>query len=151
MKGDEMGTHIATDRSHEVVRADLGSDRRVQPWCCRLLVVDDDPDLWPLITRAGRILDSDLEIQFAASSHSAINRMLEPLRFAAVLVDDCLPRPGDGLSLCGAVESLQPWADVGLMSGTSHLENSGCAFLAKPFSPIECRSFLVELLSLPHS
>ncbi len=146
-----MRTHIANDRSHEVVNTDLGAYRCARSLGHRVLVVDDDPDLWPLITRAGRVLDVDLEIHFAASSHSAINRMLEPLRFDAVLVDDCLPRRGDGVSLCAGVESLQPWAGVALMSGISRLENSDYAFLPKPFSPANCRSLLAKLLDIPLS
>ncbi len=94
-------------------------------------------------------MNVELEIHFAASSHSAINRMLEPLRFDAVLVDDCLPRPGDGVSLCAGIESLQPWAGVALMSGISHLESSDYAFLPKPFSPANCRLLLAELLGIP--
>lgn len=142
-----MDHYIATDRSHEIIRSDLSAYHLTTLQNRRLLVVDDDPDLWPLVLRAGHIVDPDLEIYFAASTLSAIDRMLEPMRFDAVLVDDCLPRAGDGLSLCSSIESLQPWAEIAMMSGISRLEDADCLFLRKPFSPTKCWEFLRELLA----
>ena len=34
----------------------------------RLLVVDDDADLWPILARIGRLLDRDLRVDFASDS-----------------------------------------------------------------------------------
>lgn len=113
----------------------------------RLLVIEDDEDLWPLIGRVGCAIDSRIAIDYAATVNEAVDKLCEPIRYDAVLVDNCLPRPGVGAQLRVPIETLQPWARTAMMSGRTCPDVESWNFLPKPFSFSQCRSFLHRLLS----
>ncbi len=111
-----------------------------------MLVVEDDEQMWPLWHRIATQVDPDLAIDFVASRHDAIGCLRQRRHYDAVLVDYCLPSPGDGTRLREPIGSLQPRARVAMMSSLDRLQASDCAFLPKPFTPAQAGAFLRDLL-----
>jgi DNA-binding NtrC family response regulator len=110
----------------------------------RVLIVEDDKDLWPILDRVGWLVDSDLVIDFAEDANSALTHLLDDERYDAVLADVQLPNRHTSVWVLEKSQRLQPWADVALMS--AHPCDVDIAFLSKPFSIRQCRSFLTDLL-----
>ncbi len=114
----------------------------------RILVVEDDPDLWPLLRRFSQQLDPTLEVDVCGSPPEARIRLAAQVRYDAVVSDFCLPRPGDGYGLRSSIESLQPWARFGMISALMGFRPPReIPYLPKPFTPAQYRVFLRELLT----
>jgi DNA-binding NtrC family response regulator len=114
----------------------------------RLLVVEDDLDLWKMVERIARAVDPEVIIDFARNADEAIDRMLERHRYDLILADFMLADSRSGFWLQQRCERLQPWSNFALMSALP-LRTPGpisCPFLHKPFTIPECRDFLAQLL-----
>jgi CheY-like chemotaxis protein len=100
----------------------------------RILVVDDDPGIGTMLTRAlGR---HGFEVDAATSADEALAKA-ETTRYDAALVD--LVMPGrDGADLSETLRRLFPGLPVGLLTGYAHsplipqFERSGMAVFKKP-------------------
>ena len=100
----------------------------------RILVVDDDPGIGLMLTKAlGR---HGFEVDAATSAEEALERS-ETARYDAALVD--LVMPGrDGADLAGTLRRLFPGLPIGLLTGYAHsplipaFEKSGMAVFKKP-------------------
>lgn len=114
----------------------------------RLLVVEDDRELWPVLARVAWLANSDLQVDFTADTEAAVAKLEGDIRYDAVLADYLLD-DHTGLWVKQSVASRQPWARVGIMSSfpVENAVGGECAFLPKPFSIRDCRSFLSELIT----
>jgi DNA-binding response OmpR family regulator len=100
----------------------------------RILVVDDDPGIGTMLTRAlGR---HGFQVDAATSADEALAKA-ETTRYDAALVD--LVMPGrDGADLSETLRRLFPGLPVGLLTGYTHsplipqFEKSGMAVFKKP-------------------
>ena len=100
----------------------------------RILVVDDDPGIGTMLTRAlGR---HGFQVDAATSADEALAKA-ETTRYDAALVD--LVMPGrDGADLSQTLRRLFPGLPVGLLTGYTHsplipqFEKSGMAVFKKP-------------------
>jgi len=102
----------------------------------RILLVEDEREMAALV--AGNLGKEDYLVDKVGSCEEA-GLALETGRYALVLLDRRLP-DGDGLSLLGAVRSLQPGTPVILLSALDQLDdkvrglNAGADdYLTKPF------------------
>lgn len=112
----------------------------------RLLVVEDDPQMIPLLTRALRLLDPDIQLDWATSAKEGRGALASG-HYDAVLADFVLEDSDSGFSLYEDSRTLQPDARFAMMSALpiSPPEQS-CGLLRKPFDVLECRRFLEGLL-----
>jgi DNA-binding response OmpR family regulator len=117
----------------------------------RILVVEDDRDLEPLVRRAAATLSPPVAIDWCTSADEA-RALLELRYYDAVLADYVLEGAGSGLSLRTDVWKLQPQALFAMTSSyplADYLHSvgrAGCPFMAKPFDVWTCRRFLRTLL-----
>jgi two-component system, cell cycle sensor histidine kinase and response regulator CckA len=100
----------------------------------RILVVDDDPGIGQMLTRA--LARHGFVVDAAASADEALEKA-ETARYDAALVD--LVMPGrDGADLAGTLRRRFPGLPVGLLTGYTHsplipaFERSGMAVFKKP-------------------
>jgi DNA-binding response OmpR family regulator len=117
----------------------------------RMLVVEDDRDLEPVMRRVIRSIRPDVTVDWVSDARSA--RSLLGIHFYdVVLVDQCLGEDGSGLSLRARCWEIQPQAIFAVMSAwplSDYLHSVGGAgtpFLRKPFALVDCRAFLRALL-----
>ncbi len=117
----------------------------------RLLMVEDDRSLEPLVRRAARSLDPPVLVDWCDSAESA-RELLARRFYDVVLADYLLDGDDAGLALRGDCWELQPQA-VFAMTSSYALEDylhsvgrPGSPFLPKPFGLWECRRFLASLL-----
>ena len=132
-----------------MTRPDLeraGEDRHSPHLKRRILIVEDDPDLWSLLGRYSKTLDPTLVLDFCDTPTDATRRLSEGIRYDAVVADFCLPAPGDGYEVRSSAESLQPWARFGMISALMGFKPKKIPYLSKPFTSNQYRSFLSELL-----
>jgi len=136
-------------RSHDKL-IDWFSERAIchEP---RMLVVEDDRDLEPVMRRVVRSIRPDVTVDWVSDARSA--RSLLGIHFYdVVLVDQCLGEDGSGLSLRARCWESQPQAIFAVMSAwplSDYLHSVGGAgtpFLRKPFALVDCRAFLRALL-----
>lgn len=112
----------------------------------RLLVIDDDYQLIPLIGRAAQQIDPDLVIDWACGAQEARMALCES-RYQAALVDFVLPGSESGFSIAKEIELRQPGSRIAMMSALPISIPSSCrGFLLKPFGLRECRHFLSNLI-----
>ncbi|MGI9590438.1 MAG: hypothetical protein ACR2P8_03640 [Myxococcota bacterium] len=113
----------------------------------RLLVVEDDPDMWRLVERAAREANPEVLIHWTTSADGA-RSALERYEFDAVLADFMLENSQSGWWLLGECQRLQPNARIALSSSLPlrSPEAIGCPFLKKPFGIQDCRTFVTRLL-----
>ncbi len=113
----------------------------------RILIVEDDPDLWPLLTNFSRRVDPTMTVDFCESRGEAIEMLGQQVTYRAVVSDLCLPKPGDGLKLVAKVRELQPAARFGMISALMGFKPpKDVCYLAKPFTPDQYRHFLRDLI-----
>jgi DNA-binding NtrC family response regulator len=114
----------------------------------RILIAEDDVDIWHLIENAIQQAIPDARIQWASDSASA-RLALECCRFDAVLADYMLEDETDGWTLITEVRRLQPDARVGMTSALPIRppRNGACPFLRKPFEIASCADFVKRLLT----
>ena len=100
----------------------------------RILVVDDDPGIGQMLTRAlGR---HGYEVNATTSADEALE-MVESASYDAALVDLVMPER-DGADLAGTLRRRFPGLPIGLMTGYSNsplipqFEKSGMAVFTKP-------------------
>ena len=114
----------------------------------RILVVDDDPDLCTLIHETIGPDRSGVELRFATSVDAAVDTLRSAHDcaedFDLVLADFLLADSKNGYELREFCKSISPRSHFAMMSAMplnmAELEND--AFLRKPFSPTQCRSFI---------
>lgn len=113
----------------------------------RLLVVEDDPDMWRLVERAAHEANPEVVIRWATDAEGA-RQALEQHTFDAVLADFMLEGEQSGWWLLGECRRLQPSARIALASSLPLRAPgaAGCPFLQKPFALDECRTFVTRLL-----
>lgn len=113
----------------------------------RLLVVEDDPDMWKLVERAAREANPEVIIHWATDADGA-RSALEQQEFDAVMADFMLENSQSGWWLLGECRRLQPQARIALSSSLPLRAPgaTGCPFLQKPFGMAECRQFVTQLL-----
>jgi len=117
----------------------------------RMLVVEDDLDLEPVMRRVVRSIRPEVTVDWVGDAQSA--RSLLGIHFYdVVLVDQCLGEEGSGLGLRARCWESQPQAIFAVMSAwplSDYLHSVGGAgtpFLRKPFALADCRAFLRALL-----
>jgi CheY-like chemotaxis protein len=100
----------------------------------RILVVDDDPGIGQMLTKA--LARHGYEVDAATSADEALARS-EQVRYDAALVD--LVMPGrDGADLSSTLRQRLPGLPIGLLTGYTHsplipaVERSGMAVFTKP-------------------
>jgi CheY-like chemotaxis protein len=113
----------------------------------RILIVEDDPEMWRLIERAVRAANPDVAIHWAQSAPAA-RSALECYRFDAVLADFMLEGSDDGWTVLAESRRLQPAARVAMASSLPLRPPRGesCPFLQKPFDVARCAAFVSQLL-----
>jgi DNA-binding NtrC family response regulator len=120
--------------------------------CPRILVVEDDRELEPLVRRAASGLRPAARIDWCTSTEQA-HTLLSMRYYDAVLADWCLEGAHAGLALRVDCWHLQPQAVFAMTSSyplSSYLYSvgrPGIPFLAKPFDLWRCREFLSSLLA----
>lgn len=115
----------------------------------RMLIIEDDPDMWPILERFSAEADPTLEVEFAGSADEAEARLESEVRYHVVLSDYCLPRPGAGVEVLERAARLQPQARVGLISALMGYQPKDTPYLSKPFTREHYRRFLRDLLDWP--
>jgi len=117
----------------------------------RLLVVEDDWSLEPLVRRAAHSLSPPVAVDWCTSTASARERLAHQF-YDIVLADYLLDGPEAGLALRGDCWRLQPQAIFAMTSSYPLDEylhgvgRPGSPFLPKPFDLWSCRSFVASLL-----
>ena len=113
----------------------------------RLLVVEDDLDMWRLIERAVRAASPDATIHWASDADGA-RLALETYPFDAVIADFLLRDSGSGWSILDLSRRLQPRARIAMASALPLRppDAEGVPFLRKPFNLERCREFVTRLL-----
>ena len=119
---------------------------RLAPWHGRILIVEDDVELWPALERYSTRAKPGLQLDFVPSVQEAELRLASYARYDVVVTDCYLPEREGGNRVLESTIALQPWARVGMMSGQSDAAPDGTPFLPKPFTPVGYRCFLRELL-----
>ena len=134
------------------IKTGSASARRVKPttrlagWRRRVLIVEDDAELHPIFERYTARVDPGLSVEVVATSDEAIERLASGVEYHAVVTDYCLPRPRDGRRVQRSAAKLQPATRLGTVSALMNYKRDDRPFLAKPFSLLEYREFLRELL-----
>lgn len=113
----------------------------------RVLLVEDDPDIVPLVVRELRELDPGCAVQWCTDSETA-SRALHADRYDAVVADYMIEGAGTGWSLHESARQIDSDLGYGLLSALplEALEHLGVPFLQKPFTPSTLRAFLRTLL-----
>jgi DNA-binding NtrC family response regulator len=112
----------------------------------RILVVEDDPAIIPLVTRALVQLDPDIVLDWAFNAEDARSALASG-GYEAVLADFVLADSDSGYSLLSECREYQPNARFAMMSSLPIAPPEKTAgFLRKPFAVSQCRSFLADLL-----
>jgi DNA-binding response OmpR family regulator len=120
----------------------------------RMLVVEDDRDLEPVLRRVVQSMRPDVLVDWAGDARTA-RALLGSRFYDIVLVDQCLGEEDSGLSLRGQCWEKQPQAIFAAMSVWPlsdyllSVGGEGIPFLRKPFTLPECRAFLRSLLRIP--
>jgi len=148
-----METATSTDTVSSAKLGDWFSERALhhEP---RMLVVEDDSDLEPVLRRLLDSIRPEVALDWARDARSA-REFLDAYFYDVVLVDQALGEGGSGLGLRPLCWERQPQAIFAVMSAwplSDYLHSVGGAgtpFLHKPFAVGECRAFLSALLRTP--
>lgn len=113
----------------------------------RILIVEDDVDMWKLIERAVHAANPDVEIHWASDAEGA-RQALHRYAFDAVLADFMLEDSSSGWTILSESRRLQPDARVAMASSMPLRPPGaeGCPFLQKPFDIARCAEFVNRLL-----
>jgi DNA-binding response OmpR family regulator len=135
-------THPTTPR--EPTRPERSLLRLRRP---RILIVEDDVEMWKLLDRGIHAANPDVAIHWAADAESA-RVALRSYRFDAVLADFMLGDSSSGWTVLSESRRLQPDARVGMASSMPLRipEAEECPFLQKPFDIASCAAFVSRLL-----
>lgn len=115
-------------------------------WRRRVLIVEDDAELWPVIERYSMRAQQGMQLEFAGSAEEAEQRLASGAHYDVVLADYRLPGERDGKKVLERADALQPWARVAMMSSQRGVTPWGIPFLPKPFTAKSYQRFLRELL-----
>jgi len=107
----------------------------------RILVIDDEPSVRSMLTRALAVWQ--FEAVAVPTAEEAIARLRSGEQFACILLDLTMPGMG-GEAALREIEALAPGTPVVLMSGypRDDLAGQGRHFLAKPFDLETLRTLL---------
>lgn len=117
----------------------------------RMLVVEDDRDLEPLVRRAASSLDPPVAVDWCRSADAA-RALLERRYYDVVLADYVLEGHDAGLALRADCWRLQPQAVFAMTSSYAlqdylhSVGRPGSPFLPKPFDLWSLRRFVASLL-----
>jgi len=117
----------------------------------RMLVVEDDRELRPIVRRAAASMQPAVAVDWCASVEHA-RRLLRLRYYDVVLADYQLEGDAAGLALRSDCWELQPQAVFAMTSAYPLIEylhsvgGPGCPFLQKPFDLWTCRRFVSSLL-----
>ena len=113
----------------------------------RVLVIEDDVELMNIFVRTAKILDSEIQVDWAVDVESAIDRIRRrPYRL--VLADYYLKGSKRGIAVRDSCTEFQPDAVFAMMSSMALEEmlrivsNEDVRLLRKPFTTSECFEFL---------
>jgi DNA-binding NtrC family response regulator len=112
-----------------------------------LLVVDDDPDVLNLISKA---LEAEYRILRASSGQEALEKSSGSHSEIHLLLSDFQMVGMTGVELATKITAQRPKIKVLLMSGFTGgmlVLNEGWHFLPKPFIPSQLRALIVGLVS----
>jgi two-component system cell cycle sensor histidine kinase/response regulator CckA len=112
-----------------------------------LLVVDDDPDVLNLISKA---LEAEYRILRANSGQEALEKSSDSQSEIHLLLSDFQMAGMTGVELATKITAQRPKIKVLLMSGFTGgmlVLNEGWHFLPKPFIPSQLRALIVGLIS----
>lgn len=120
---------------------------RVSPRRRRLLLIEDDPDMVAIVTRAARSLGSDLSVEWSADVDTALERLMEQ-EYDAVLSDYMIEGEHTGFFLLEECRKLRPQARIALMSVLPLRlpPGLGVPFVPKPVTVSRLRQVLQDLL-----
>lgn len=127
---------------------DLGLRRPERP---RMLVVEDDRELEPLVRRTLTALETPVDIDWCCATSLAYGYLAREF-YDLVLVDYLLEGSRAGITLRSACWELQPQAVFAMTSSYPLPEylrsvgRPGTPFLPKPFGTRELRTFVLSLL-----
>jgi DNA-binding NtrC family response regulator len=114
----------------------------------RILVIEDDLDMWPMIERAVRNLGNEVQLELVSDYTDAADSLRSDARYAVVLTDYLLADSVSGLHLRALCQEFQPKAAFAMMSAmpvrVPDLQSR--LFLRKPYTISECERFLARLL-----
>ena len=129
---------------HSTMSPERGLLRVSRP---RILVVEDDVEMWKLLERAIRAANPDVAIHWASDAEGA-RVALRGYRFDAVLADFMLEDSISGWTVLSESRRLQPDARVAMASSLPLQipEAERCPFLQKPFDIASCAAFVNRLL-----
>lgn len=112
----------------------------------RILVVEDDHGMMPLLSRALANLDPDIVLDWATNAEDARAAMRDG-HYDAILADFMLADSDTGYSLYADSRELQPMAPFAMMTALPIAPPDGAwGLLSKPFDVTQCQAFLAELL-----
>lgn len=136
---------LASQRPHP----SMSPAERLRPR--RMLVVEDDRDLEPLVRRAMAALDPPVEVDWCSATPLAYGYLARGF-YDLVLVDYLLEGSRAGITLRSACWELQPQAVFAMTSCyplTEYLRSvgrPGTPFLPKPFGARQLSGFVLSLL-----
>ena len=112
----------------------------------RLLVIEDDSDLLPILARVVHGIDPDMKVDWASGADDA-RAAINSERYHAILSDYMLADSDTGLVLYQDCVKYQPQARFAMMSALPiTLPDETCQLLRKPFTIAECHEFLSRLM-----
>ncbi len=114
----------------------------------RVLIVEDDPDLWEMLKLTLLAIDPEMQIDFVDNAEDGVDRMSGGGIYELVMSDFLLADSKNGYWLRDHCERLQPEARFAMMSSMpiGALGDDDCPFLRKPFTLSDCRAFVETLL-----
>lgn len=112
----------------------------------RFLIVEDDPDLFPLLLHALQELYPGVTVQWNVDFEGA-SEALRGGPWDAVITDYAIGGDGTGWRLLQEQRGQHPSTAFGVMSAMPlGIDSDATPFLLKPFSPGELVSFLLRVL-----
>jgi DNA-binding NtrC family response regulator len=120
----------------------------------RILIVEDDLALKPILTRICRSVDEESELSWVLSSVDAMTE-LRKHPFDLVILDHLLEGDGTGIDVWKHCQRCYPDLPVLMMSGESRellqyysgLNNPQFAYMEKPIQVTTCKRLIEELTS----
>lgn len=113
----------------------------------RILVIEDDPGMLPLVSRGLALVDPDYAIDWVTTADEGRTALVSG-EYRAVLADFILADSESGFSLHADCRILQPDARFAMMSALPiSLPENAYGLLRKPFDVAECRTFLEGLVA----
>jgi DNA-binding response OmpR family regulator len=114
-------------------------DQQVPP---RVLLIEDDPDIAPLVYRALRKLEPGLSILWASDSKRA-RELISARDFDVVIADYSIDGGGTGWTILEEMRAMNPLVRCGIVSALPlGVDKLGTPFLRKPFDEGELLLFV---------